>query len=108
MLDLLIFSLKKTPDSYTVVEMKAGGRKIYVCIKDHLNYMGYKYPGKMPASAKYCFWPMKTLYHTQLLPVKATLSILQTTRSHACLLLASSPRHVPLHKDSSGALIGSV
>lgn len=48
MLDLLIFSLKKTPGSYTVMEMKVEGRKFYVCIKGHLNYMGYKYPGKMP------------------------------------------------------------
>lgn len=35
MLDLLIFSLKKTADSYTDREMKAGGRKYYVCIKGH-------------------------------------------------------------------------
>lgn len=48
MMDLLIFSLKKTSDSYIVMEIKAKGRKFYVCIKDHLNYMGYKYPGKMP------------------------------------------------------------
>lgn len=48
MLDLLIFSLKKTPDSNIVTEMKAGGRKNYVCIKGHLNYVGYKYPGQMP------------------------------------------------------------
>lgn len=47
MMDLLIFSLKKTSD-YLVMEIKAKGRKLYVCIKDHLNYMGYKYPGKMP------------------------------------------------------------
>lgn len=33
MLDLLIFSLTKTLDSYIVMEMKAEGRKFYVCIK---------------------------------------------------------------------------
>lgn len=47
MLHLLIFSLKKTPDSYIVMEMKAEGRKFYMCIKGNLNYTGYKYLGKM-------------------------------------------------------------
>lgn len=52
--------LSEKADSYTDREIKAGGRKLYICIKGHLNYFRYEYPDEISLwCTQNIVWPMR-------------------------------------------------